>query len=80
MPLRINEEPDPGNPRYRDLERRINLALHTSLFAACNSGLWFAQQLQPRWHHLGLFTAAWSLALLLHLLIVLRLRVPARKS
>lgn len=75
MPLRWLGEPDPADPRYRDLERRVNLALHGALYAALNSGLWFTQLLRHPLHNLGLFSLAWFLALLVHLAIVVQQRV-----
>ncbi|WP_306806790.1 hypothetical protein [Candidatus Synechococcus spongiarum] len=75
MPLRWLGEPDPTDPRYQDLERRVNLALHGALYAALNSGLWFTQLLRHPWPRLGWFSLAWLLALLVHLAIVVQRRL-----
>ena len=76
MPLRWIGKPDPADPRYQDLERRVNLALHGALYAALNSGLWFIQMLRHPWNHPGWFSLTWLLALLVHLAIVAQRRVP----
>ena len=75
MPLRWIGEPDPADPRYRDLERRVNLALHAALYAALNSGLWFTQMLRHPWTRLGWFSLAWLVALLVHLAVVVQRRM-----
>ena len=75
MPLRWTGKPDPGDPRYQDLERRVNLALHVALYSALNSGLWFTQLLQHPWSHLSWFSLTWLLALLVHLAVVIQGRV-----
>jgi|GEM_PF-163509 len=75
MPLRWIGEPDPADPRYRDLERRVNLALHGAVYAAVNSGLWFTQMLRHPWSYPGLFSLVWLLALLAHLAIVAQRRI-----
>lgn len=75
MPLRWIGEPDPADPRYQDLERRVNFALHGALYAALNSGLWFTQLLRRPWPHLGWFSLVWLLALLVHLAVVVQRRI-----
>ncbi|MXY62475.1 MAG: hypothetical protein F4Y87_03350 [Synechococcus sp. SB0665_bin_28] len=75
MPLRWIGEPDPADPRYQDLERRVNFALHGALYAALNSGLWFTQLLRHPWPHLGWFSLVWLLALLVHLAVVVQRRI-----
>ena len=78
MPLRWIGEPDPADPRYQDLERRVNLALHGALYAALNSGLWFIQLLRHPWSRPGWFSLVWLLALLVHLAVVAQRRIRRR--
>ncbi len=75
MPLVINRPPDPQDPDYRHLERLINFAVHGAAFAAFNSGLWVWRGLHPgSLPQLGWLTGIWAAVLLVHLLLVLRLR------
>ncbi len=41
MPLRLSKPPDPNDPEYQSLERRVNLALHIGIYGAVVSGAWF---------------------------------------
>jgi hypothetical protein len=77
MPIRWYGPADPGDPTYRHFERIVNLCVHAALFAALNSGLWFLQELRHPWTHLGWVTGVWAAGLLVHLLMVLRLRPAA---
>jgi hypothetical protein len=74
MPIRWYGPADPTDPTYRHFERIVNLTLHTALFAAVNSGLWFVQELRHPWHHLGWLSLAWAGGLLVHGSVVLALR------
>jgi hypothetical protein len=48
MPPRWPRKPDRAtDPDYRRLDDRMNFAVHVGIFAATNSGLWFANTLQP---------------------------------
>lgn len=69
MPPRLSTPPDPQDPAYQRLERKINLMLHVALFASINSTLWFLTQFW-QWAWLGLFTASWGTVLLTHTLWV----------
>jgi hypothetical protein len=71
MPPRWPRKPDRKDPAYRRLDDRMNFAVHVALFAACNSGLWFFNTVNPgslpwvRW-----VTLSWSVLLLAHLIYV----------
>ena len=78
MPLRWNGEPDPSDPRYQDLSRRLDFAVHLAFYAAINSGLWFVQQIRHPWQHLTWLSLVWLLGLVLHLTVVLRMRAGRR--
>jgi len=72
MAPRLSRPADPNDPEYQSLERRINLALHFSLFCAGNSALWFWQSLHyAHWQWLLWFTSLWAVLLLGHGLWVL---------
>ena len=49
MPPRWPRKPDRRDPAYRKLEDRMNFAVHVAVFAAINSGLWFAHQINVDW-------------------------------
>lgn len=74
MPLRWNGKPDPSDPRYQDLSRRLDFAVHLALYAAINSGLWFVQLLRHPWQHLAWLNLGWLCLLALHLTMVWRMR------
>lgn len=45
MPPRWPRKPDRQNdPEFRKLDDRMNFAVHTALFIATNSGVWFFSQ------------------------------------
>ena len=67
MPPRWPRKPDRRDPAYRQLEDRMNFAVHVATFAACNSGVWFFHNLQKAsWPWIIWFTAVWSAVLLMH--------------
>jgi hypothetical protein len=74
MPPRWSRLPDRNDPDYRRLDDRMTFATHVAVFAATNSGLWFAYLLG----HPGLSSPPWILwvtlpwlgLLLLHLLYI----------
>ncbi len=74
MPIRWYGPADPDDPTYRHFARVVNLCLHGGVFAALNSGLWFVQELRHPWSHLDRLTLGWAGVLLIHLIVVLRLR------
>jgi len=76
MPIRWYGPADPADPTYRHFERVVNLCVHGGLFAAINSGLWFVQGLRHPWQHLPWLTLGWGTGLVLHLIVVWRLREP----
>ena len=80
MPLVITRPPDPSDPEYQHLERLINFAVHAAAFALFNSGLWVWRGLHPDFFpQLGWLSGIWAVVLLIHLLVVVRLR-PARST
>ena len=74
MPLRWYGPADPNNATYRHFNRVVNFCLHAGGFAAVNSGLWFVQEMRHPWSHLDLWSEAWLGVLIVHLLVVIRLR------
>jgi hypothetical protein len=67
MPPRWPRQPDRNDPAYRKLDDRMNFALHVAIFAATNSGLWFAHTLNPLWvPWVNWFTLAWAAGLFSH--------------
>ncbi len=70
MPPVLSSPPDPNDPAYQKLERKINLMLHVSLFGAVNSTLWFFTQFW-HWSWLPGLTTIWGTVLLTHTLWVI---------
>ena len=79
MPIRWYGPADPLDPTYQHFSRVVNLTLHAMGFAAANSGLWFIQEIRHPWTHLIWFSSLWLIALVVHLVTVLRQR-PAPES
>ncbi len=67
MPLRLSKPPDPTDPEYQSLERRVNFALHGAIYAASNSCLWFARSISyADWEWPYWVSALWATFLLGH--------------
>lgn len=67
MPPRWPRKPDRRDPAYRKLEDRMNFAVHVAIFAAVNSGLWFAHNLNSNWvPWVSTVTLAWLAGLMGH--------------
>ncbi|MEO1094819.1 MAG: 2TM domain-containing protein [Cyanobacteria bacterium J06638_28] len=67
MPPRWPRKPDRRDPAYRKIEDRMNFAVHVAIFAAVNSGLWFAHNLNSSWvSWVSTFTLAWLVGLVSH--------------
>ncbi|MEO1299816.1 MAG: 2TM domain-containing protein [Cyanobacteria bacterium J06636_16] len=71
MPPRWPRKPDRRDPAYRKLEDRINFAVHVATFAAINSGLWFAHQLNGDWvPWVSKVTLVWLAGMLAHAIYI----------
>ncbi len=71
MPPRWPRQPDRHDPAYRRLADRMNFAVHTAIFAAVNSGLWFFKLLQQdAWPWTLWMTGVWATLLLTHAVYV----------
>lgn len=67
MPPRWPRKPDRSDPAFRKLDDRMTFATHVAIFAATNSGLWFARLVQAQdWVWTVWFTGAWALGLVAH--------------
>ncbi|HEY9887022.1 MAG TPA: 2TM domain-containing protein [Candidatus Obscuribacterales bacterium] len=67
MPPRWPRKPDRRDPAFRKLDDRMTFALHVAIFAATNSGLWFAHQINSAWvPWVSTLTLAWLAGLGLH--------------
>ena len=76
MPIRWYGPADPTDPTYRHFERIVNLCLHAGVFAAVNSGAWFAQEMRQPFPvgRLPLITGIWFTVLLVQFVAVVILR------
>jgi hypothetical protein len=71
MPPRWPRKPDRNDPDFRKLDDRMNFAVHVAVAATINSGLWFFHNLTATtWDWLPLFTSAWVVVLLVHLIYI----------
>ncbi len=67
MPPRWPRQPDRKDPDYRRLDDRMTFAVHVATFTACNSGIWFFQNIQnATWPWITWFTGLWALVLGVH--------------
>ncbi len=67
MPPRWPRKPDRRDPAFRKLDDRMTFAVHVALFAATNSGLWFAHTLNLAWvPWVRTVTLVWLGGLVLH--------------
>lgn len=67
MPPRWPRQPTRDDPAFRKLDDRMNFALHVAIFAAVNSGIWFARQVQTAsWEWPLWLTGGWLLVLMMH--------------
>jgi 2TM domain len=67
MPPKLYRPPDPNDPEYQRLERRINFALHVGIFAASNSCMWFIRSvIYANWEWTFWLTGGWAMLLLGH--------------
>jgi hypothetical protein len=71
MPPRWPRKPDRRDPAFRKLDDRMNFAVHVAIFAAINSGLWFAHQLNTDWvPWVSRFTLIWLTGLVSHAIYI----------
>ncbi|HRD41716.1 MAG TPA: 2TM domain-containing protein [Prochlorococcaceae cyanobacterium AMR_MDS_5431] len=74
MPIRWYGSVNPSDSKYRHFERIVDFCIHAGIFAATNSGLWFAQNIHPIYFYLTSLTLGWTIGLLLHLFMVMSLQ------
>lgn len=71
MPPRWPRKPDRRDPAFRKLDDRMNFAVHVATFAAINSGLWFAHQINTDWvPWVSRFTLVWLTCLAIHAIYI----------
>jgi hypothetical protein len=81
MPPRWPRKPDRSDPAFRQLDDRMNFAVHVAGFLAINSGLWFVHNLrQCDWPWLLPFSGVWLGFLLLHLFYIAAITDYSLKS
>ena len=81
MPIKWYGTGDQTDPLYLHFSRIVNLTIHTMVFAAINSGLWFIQQIRHPWQNLQLITLIWLVFLSFHLVfVVLNRPNPAKQT
>ncbi|AFY73877.1 hypothetical protein Syn7502_01843 [Synechococcus sp. PCC 7502] len=67
MPPKLSRPPDPNDPEYQQLERRINFALHVGIFTASNSCIWFIRAITyADWEWTPWLTSLWIMLLIGH--------------
>lgn len=71
MPPRWPRKPDRRDPAFRKLDDRMTFAVHVAGFAAVNSGLWFAHQINPTWvPWVSQLTLVWLIGLAIHAIYI----------
>ena len=71
MPPRWPRKPDRRDPAFRKLDDRMTFAVHVAGFAAVNSGLWFAHQINPTWvPWVSKLTLVWLIGLAIHAIYI----------
>jgi hypothetical protein len=71
MPPRWPRKPDRKDPDFRQLDDRMNFAVHVAIAATINSGLWFFVNLKAiSWEWLPWLTWGWVGLLVLHLIYI----------
>jgi hypothetical protein len=65
MPLKLSRPPDPNDPQYQSIERRLNFALHIAIYVALVSGLWFWHLLTQREHAWLVWLSIWWVLVIL---------------
>ncbi|MFN5856330.1 MAG: 2TM domain-containing protein [Pseudanabaenaceae cyanobacterium] len=64
---KLSKPPDPNDPEYQQLERRVNFTLHVSIFFAVNTGMWFVRSVMYADWEWTLWTSSlWAMALVSH--------------
>ncbi|MCU0526877.1 MAG: 2TM domain-containing protein [Elainella sp. Prado103] len=71
MPPRWSRVPTRQDADYRQLDDRMNFAVHVAGFAAINSGIWFVRTLQQQdWTWTVWVTGVWAAVLVLHTIYI----------
>ena len=64
---KLSKPPDPNDPEYQTLERRVNFYLHLAMYSAWNTCLWFVQSITNEiWIWSVWVAAIWGIAILIH--------------
>ncbi|NJK34968.1 MAG: 2TM domain-containing protein [Oscillatoriales cyanobacterium SM2_2_1] len=64
---KLSKPPDPRDPEYQNLERRINLALHLAIYAASCMTVWFGESITySHWGWAGWSALFWGLGVVGH--------------
>jgi hypothetical protein len=45
---KLSKPPDPNDPEYQNLERRVNFYLHLAIYSACMTCMWFIQSITEK--------------------------------
>jgi hypothetical protein len=81
MPPRWPRKPDRNDPEYRQLDDRMNFAIHVGIFLTINSGLWFVSGIKNAdWPWETGFTLSWLAIVLLHLIYIAAIADYSPKS
>lgn len=64
---KLSKPPDPRDPEYQSLERRINFYLHLAIYSACSTCMWFVQTITEKlWVWSVWVSIIWAMFILGH--------------
>ncbi|MEI6329081.1 MAG: 2TM domain-containing protein [Pseudanabaena sp.] len=64
---KLSKPPDPNDPEYQNLERRVNFYLHLAIYSACCTCMWFVQSITNKvWVWSIWMSAIWAVFIIAH--------------
>lgn len=78
---KLSKPPDPNDPEYQTLERRVNFYLHLAIYSACSTCMWFVQSITDEiWIWSVWVAVIWGVAILGHGIWVLTKEIQMQKT
>jgi Na+/melibiose symporter-like transporter len=77
---KLSSPPDPNDPEYQTLERRVNFYLHLAIYSACSTCMWFVQSITEKvWIWSVWVAVIWGVAIIGHAIWVMSKEVRTQK-
>ncbi|NUN63995.1 2TM domain-containing protein [Pseudanabaena biceps] len=68
---KLSKPPDPNDPEYQNLERRVNFYLHLAIYSACSTCMWFIQSITEKvWIWSVWVAIVWGILIVSHVIWV----------